>query len=217
MNYFAHGERFLDDPYFLAGTAVPDWLNVVDRKVRARSKGAANWVDDADPVLASVARGVIQHHRDDHWFHQTRAFLELQWKFTVELRERLPEKDGLRPSFLGHILVELLLDSALIERDPRRLDAYYGAMAKVNPERVREAVERIAGKEVPLLPVWIPRFCAERFLYDYSEDGKLLGRLNAVMLRVGLRPLPPSLLVWFPEARRSVAQLRDVLMTRPED
>ena len=33
MNYFAHGVRFLEDPYFLAGTAVPDWLSVVDRRV----------------------------------------------------------------------------------------------------------------------------------------------------------------------------------------
>ena len=37
MNYFAHGHRFVDDPYFLAGTAVPDWLSVVDRKVRVRA------------------------------------------------------------------------------------------------------------------------------------------------------------------------------------
>jgi hypothetical protein len=216
MNYFAHGERYLDDPYFLAGTAVPDWLNVVDRKVRARSKAADRWVNHVDASLAAVARGVMQHHRDDHWFHQTRAFLELQWSFTVELRQRLADQDGLRPSFLGHILVELLLDSVLIERDPRRLDAYYHAMEQVDPDRVREAVERISGKEVPTLPRWIPRFCAERFLYDYSEDGKLLGRLNSVMRRVGLRPLPPSLLEWFPEARQSVARLRDALLTPPE-
>ena len=32
MNYFAHALPFLDQPYFMAGTAVPDWLTVVDRQ-----------------------------------------------------------------------------------------------------------------------------------------------------------------------------------------
>ena len=41
MNYFAHGRHFIDQPYLLAGTAVPDWLNVVDRSVRARPARAA--------------------------------------------------------------------------------------------------------------------------------------------------------------------------------
>ena len=39
MNYFAHALPFLDDdPYFVAGTGVPDWLSVADRDVRVRLK-----------------------------------------------------------------------------------------------------------------------------------------------------------------------------------
>jgi hypothetical protein len=40
MNYFAHARPFLDQPYFMAGTGVPDWLTVVDRRVRLRAKHA---------------------------------------------------------------------------------------------------------------------------------------------------------------------------------
>ena len=43
MNYFAHGYAFVDDPWFLAGTAVPDWLNVSDRGVRVRERQAEPW------------------------------------------------------------------------------------------------------------------------------------------------------------------------------
>src|SRR5438045_4126379 len=133
MNYFAHGRRFIHDPYFLAGTAVPDWLSVIDRKVRARSKNAAKFADAADPRVAAVARGVMKHHPDDGWFHQTRAFAELSLHFTVAVRDLLPPDDGLRPSFVGHILVELLLDSRLAEDAPGQLDAYYRAMESVDP------------------------------------------------------------------------------------
>ena len=41
---------------------------------------------------------------------------------------------------------------------------------------------------VPTLERMIPLFCAERFLYDYLDDAKLLSRLNRVMRRVKLPP-----------------------------
>jgi hypothetical protein len=128
MNYFAHGRRFIDDPYFLAGTALPDWLNVVDRRLRVRSKQAALFVEDADETVARLAAGVMQHHSDDAWFHVTPAFAELSLDFARRVREALPADDGFRPHFLGHILVELLLDAELIEQDPGGLEAYYEAM-----------------------------------------------------------------------------------------
>src|SRR6266446_6803595 len=132
MNYFAHGRDFVADPYFLAGTAVPDWLSVVDRKVRARRQRAAPLAEDSDSRVAAVARGIVRHHADDAWFHETRAFGELCWRFTADVRDALAPDDSLRPSFLGHILVELLLDDALIRRDPQRLERYYLAMEGVD-------------------------------------------------------------------------------------
>lgn len=206
MNYFAHACHYLDDPYFVAGTAVPDWLSVVNRRVRARPKLAAPHVDDEDPRVASIAKGIVQHHHDDNWFHQTRAFAELNLYFTKEIRDRLPHDDGFRPSFLGHILVEMLLDATLIEDNPAALDRYYAVVDTLDPYVVNRAVNRMATQETGMLAFFIPRFSAERFLYDYAEDGKLLVRLNNVMRRVRLPALPETLAEFFPEARRLVRQ-----------
>ena len=87
MNYLAHGWQFTDKPYVLAGTAAPDWLSVIDRKIRLRSRTAAEFVNDPDPILAAVARGVVQHHADDAWFHALPAFNELSLAFAVEIRK----------------------------------------------------------------------------------------------------------------------------------
>lgn len=212
MNYFAHGRRFTGDPYFLAGTAVPDWLNVVNRRIRARAKTARRFTEDADHHVASVAKGIVQHHYDDDWFHQTRAFAELSLAFTLQVRDRLPNDDGFRPSFLGHILVELLLDSSLIEDSNAEIDKYYRCLAQLDPVAVATAVSRITGQEVDALGLVIPRFSAERFLCDYLDDGKLLTRLNHVMRRVKLPALPESLLEFFPEARIAVRDRRDELL-----
>lgn len=206
MNYFAHGRHFLDAPYTLAGSAVPDWLSVVDRRVRARSKHAARWLDDPDPVLAGVVRGVIAHHHDDAWFHQTRAFAELSLQLTLDVRQMLPEDGGFRHSFLGHILVEILLDAALVERDPSRLDAYYERLNKLDPVVVAEAVHRVTPRRAEHLSRMISLFCRDRFLYDYLDDMKLLQRLNRVMRRVQLPELPSSMLGFLTEARQPVRE-----------
>ncbi len=89
MNYFAHGRRFVEDPYFLAGTAVPDWLNVVDRRVRVRAVQAERHVEAADPRVARIAAGIVQHCRDDQWFHATPAFAALSLELCRMLRPTL--------------------------------------------------------------------------------------------------------------------------------
>ena len=212
MNYFAHGRRFSDQPYFLAGTATPDWLSVIDRKMRARAKRASAFVNDADERFAALARGIRQHHADDDWFHQTRAFTELSLAFTVQIRDLLSPDDGFRTSFLGHILVELLLDATLVEDDPASLDRYYAALTQVDAEVVQSGINAIATKTTDRITALLPRFLADRFLYDYLEDAKLLTRLGHVMRRVGLPPLPAELAALFPTMRTLVRQRQQYLL-----
>jgi len=214
MNYLAHGWRFATEPYFLAGTAAPDWLSVIDRRVRLRSRRAAEYVNDADAVLAAVARGVMQHHADDAWFHTTLAFNELNLTFAVELRDALPGDEGFRPSFVGHILVELLLDSTLVEEQPGRLEDYYASLEEIDPAATQRAVSRLANHPTDRIAPLIPRFAAERFLYDYLEDDPLLSRVNQVMRRVGLPLLPPDISNLFPAMRRQVRQRASELLMR---
>jgi hypothetical protein len=213
MNYLAHGWQYSDEPYVLAGTAAPDWLSVIDRKIRVRSRTAAEVVADADPILASVARGIVQHHADDAWFHATPTFNELSLQFAVEIREVLPGDEGFRPSFLGHIVVELLLDRALAEDEPQRLDNYYAALVKLDAEVTQQAISRLATRPVDRIITLLPRFISERFLYDYLDDAKLLMRLNHVMRRVGLPQLPPDLVELIPSLRVRVRERMAELLT----
>ncbi len=212
MNYLAHGWRFTGEPYFVAGTSAPDWLSVIDRKMRLRSRRAAEFLEHDDPQTRQFAAGVMRHIADDDWFHQTTAFAELSWQFTVEVRNRLPRDDGFRPSFVGHILVELLLDAAIAEEEPRRLDDYYAAVAALDPVGTQAIINTLATRTSDRIALLIPRFLSERFLYDYLDDGKLLTRLNHVMFRVGLPLLPESLLEFLPAARATVRQRRDDLL-----
>jgi hypothetical protein len=212
MNYFAHAIPFLNDPYFVAGTAVPDWLSVVDRRVRVRAKHAEPFVGGPDHRLASLAGGVLQHIRDDAHFHETRAFAETSLELTGRARDALGRETGFRPSLLGHLLVEVLLDASLIGDDPARLDAYYGVLDAVDAAWVEAAISRIAPRPCVRLALMIERFRRERILWDYLDDAKLLTRLNQVMRRVRFAPLPDEFRDLLPPAREIVDGRKDVLL-----
>lgn len=205
MNYLAHGCDFTHDPYFLAGTAVPDWLSVVNRKMRVRNRQAAAFVEHDDPRIASLAAGIVQHHTDDAWFHESPTFNELCWQLTVRCRDALPPDAGFRPSFLGHILVEILLDAQLLAARPSCADEYYAALRRVDGAIVQEGVNHMAGRKCSRLQWLIPAFCEERFLFDYRDDGKLWFRLNQVLQRVRLPELPPSFCDALGEMRQCIA------------
>lgn len=212
MNYFAHALPFLDRPYFLAGTAVPDWLTVADRKVRLRTKHAEPFRADSDIYVADVAEGILQHLRDDALFHATQAFAETSLELTVLVRDALGGETAMRPAFLGHLLVELLLDATLVADDPGRLTEYCRVLNDVDAQRVETAVNRMAPRPTERLAIFIGLFCRERILWDYLEDGKLMVRLNQIMRRVRLEPLPNHFAAILPTARDLVTKRRSLLL-----
>ena len=204
MIFFAHALHFLDEPYFAAGTGVPDWLTVVDRRVRVRRKHARPLVDDPDPRAASVAGGILQHIRDDARFHQGRVFVELSLELSAGVRDVLGSESGFRPAFLGHLLVEVLLDASLAAGDPGRLQAYYRTLDSVDTVLVQEAVNRMGSRPTERLAAMISGFRQDQILWDYLEDAKLLVRLNQVLHRVKFAQLPDAFADFLPGARRLV-------------
>ncbi len=213
MNFLSHAIPYFDEPLTVAGTAVPDWLSVVDRKVRARSRFAEPFLEANDHALRCVASGIVHHHRDDSWFHSTRAFAEINLQFALELRELLPGDDGFRPTFVGHILIEMILDRLWIAEDQNWADQYYKILASVDPVLVGQCVEKVVGRELAGLPRVIERFIEIRFLYDYLETDTLLERLNQVMRRVRLADLSPEVAQWLPRAVSIVECRRKELLT----
>jgi hypothetical protein len=216
MNFLSHAIPYLDQPLLAISTGVPDWLSMVDRKIRVRGKLAQPFIDSDDEELRLVAGGIIRHIEDDRWFHGTQAFVETNMQFAVELRDLLPGDAGFRPTFVGHILIGMLLDSLWIRDDRSTADRYYDAIAAVPAESIQRCVNRITGKPTDRLTDVIGRFHEARFLYDYLDNDRLLFRLNQVMNRVGLAQLPESVGRWLSRAEKLVESRRTELLTPPD-
>jgi hypothetical protein len=212
MNYLAHALRFLDRPYFVAGACLPDLLSVADRDVRLRSRRVEPQLATAAPDDAELYRGVLQHLADDDWFHATRGFAEVTGEVADLFRRSIGADHPTPCSFLGHVVMEMLLDSVLIEQHPEALPRFYEAMDSVDPYKIQAAVNQCARQPTERLALLIPRFNAERFLYDYITSEGLAYRLNQVLKRVKLTPLDDSAIVAIAAGRHIVRErLSDLL------
>lgn len=197
---------------------MPDWIRVVDKRLRARSKTVENFISQhargSSSTTLAICNGILQHHSDDDWFHNSPTFLSMNAQFTRELRSLMHDDASMRAGFVGHISIELLLDAALIEQTPTRLADYYRLLDGLDHKLVEQSLAIILDRPVENLAKLIRRFSIERFMYDYLEDSRLLKRLNQVMVRVGLPPLPNAMLDWLPVARKHVYQNIDELLRR---
>jgi len=212
MNYFAHALNHLDRPYFMAGTAIPDWLSVADRKVRLRPRLLEPWLKNEEEIQCQVAAGTLRHLNDDDWFHATRGFVEVTGELTARFRRRLGASEDYHCGFLGHVGMELLLDGVLMELYPERFEHYWHVLSTIDSARIEYAVNRMAKVPAERLAWFVDLYRREQFLRSYESDDTLLGRLNQVLSRVKLTPIPADTVDVVADGRILVTQrLHDLL------
>jgi hypothetical protein len=128
VNFFGHAVVATwqsAHPGFVLGAMLPDFATMIGARVPTVNH-------------AIVASGVSFHHDTDRVFHEAPTFRSLQ----AEARRTLRERGLPRPSALavGHIGVEILLDSALGE-DARGRAGYVAALAAGHPRELGAHVE----------------------------------------------------------------------------
>jgi len=213
MNYLAHGYRFLDDPVFVAGTAIPDWLRVAAPRIRARAKIVSTAIPPCDdPPTLRIFEGIMQHHADDDVFHASVVFQEMCEELAGGFREQMPDRYDHRPGLLGHIVTELLLDNELARRDDSLLPRYYDAVYSIEAAWIQKVVNSIVYRPVERLAEFIDIFCDIRFLYDYAQNDLLMMRLNQVLKRAELEPLTSDVFSVFDDGRMMLQQRADELL-----
>jgi hypothetical protein len=212
VNFLCHALPYMDQPLVAGCTAIPDWLSVIDRRIRARERLVEPYVRDPDPITAAIATGIIRHIQDDRWFHGGDTFTRLNLEFAVALRDALPGDEGFRPTFVGHILIEMLLDANYVLARPELVKSYYQIISQLPSDAIGQCVNRMTGKSTAAFPETIRRFWELQFLYDYATDEGLLHRINQVLGRVGLTSVPVGVLDLIAWARREVVRNHERLL-----
>ena len=148
---------------------MPDWLNVVDRR-GARAQQACGAARRLTTIRCWPASRPASCSIMPTTPGSTRPGRSPSCRSTCarRLRDALPDDEGFRPHFLGHILVEILLDAALIDADPAELEPITRRWSESTADAVETAVE--PHRAAPGAAAWLGSFRCfrrERFLWDY--------------------------------------------------
>jgi hypothetical protein len=113
LNFLLHRHFALADLGAAAagiGAMLPDLWRMADRRVRPSASPAA-----ASGVLGELLAGVDHHVEADRWFHRSAVFVDGE-RSTAE-RLRASGIAAPRISLFAHVIWEMCLDGALIERE----------------------------------------------------------------------------------------------------
>lgn len=212
VNYLAHARDLLESPWAVAGAGLPDWLRRADPAARLREPPPDFRPSDRDS--AELLRGLAVRHAENRWFHAAPAFREECAVLARAIRAEHPDRPDRRrrASFLAHVLVEILLDGALLARRPRLADDYYRALAQVDPERLAAHVRGLVPTAPSRLAEVFDRFRRARFLGSATDDRETAARLSAVAERFGEPPLPPAFAAIVARFRPRIGDRADLLI-----
>jgi len=225
LNFLAHAwvlpdgggrHRFSGEPELVLGSALPDLLSAFDRR-------APRLAGDAVPALeaagaSELARGVRAHQVADACFHDLPAFREACSALRPVAGRLNAAGEKVRGFFLAHIVLEVLLDAVLLERELDLALHFYGSLEQADVAAAVRATSEAAGspRDERGFARFATRFVEARFLEDYREDAGATKRVARVLERAR-QPLGPRgealLLDEIPGARTIVRERADSLLS----
>lgn len=207
MNYLTHFYFNARQPLYASatsefhfGVALPDILSVYDRTLRFHP-----FRIHTNP--SELWRGILNHIQMDAFFHRSDFFKNSYEDIRTILNKTIPPEMNIRPFFLAHILVEVLLDHYLLRETPDLSHRFYSFLDRINTKEIIRILEKFFARRLDGLEELINKFLVTRFLESYINLDNLIYPVNRMLTRtrqqafdihdrsIVERVLQPSLLI----------------------
>ncbi|PUV21331.1 MULTISPECIES: ACP phosphodiesterase [Sphingobacterium] len=184
MNFLSHFyfERFATNPERIVGGLLPDLLKNADKTFVLKPRQYENELLD-NPLLEQLYIGWNRHIEVDRLFHNSTYFFHHTHQLKLQIQSSL-QGLPIRPSFMAHIALELLLDHILTQQRAVSIDKLYGAMSQVNEDAVRKFLKINQLSDIPKFDRFYHQFIEWKYLYDYAHMEKIAGALFNICKRL---------------------------------
>jgi len=138
-----------------------------------------------DPLLNAILMGWKRHLKVDILFHSSDFFS----RHTANLKQVILPillDSPVRPSFLAHIGVELLLDHLLIEDRKVDINAFYTHLNNVDEQALTNFIEKCGGTEHFFK--FLSSFRSSRYLLSYQKLENISYALQRICMRLWTHP-----------------------------
>jgi hypothetical protein len=189
MNFLSHFyfDRETTDCYLVLGTVMPDLLKNADKNEIIHPEKLTH----ADSSINSMIIGWKKHLEVDRYFHSSQFFLT----HSHELKKLLlPAIQGspVKPFFLGHIALELILDNLLLTTGKITAEGFYDHLEGCEGTVVNEFLTFSGVKNTAIFFKFYNEFKKSQYLYSYADTKEIAYALKRICMRVWDNPFTPE-------------------------
>jgi len=189
MNFLSHYyfDRDTTDCYFILGTVLPDLLKNADKSLVLHPEKLVH----ANPHVNSIINGWNKHLLVDRYFHTSEFFLTHSHTLKNMLTPAI-EGSPVKPFFLGHISIELILDNLLLTTGEVSVDDFYDHLEGCDDSVINEFLV-FAGMQHPdVFFKFYKEFKRSRYLTTYENIVQVTYALKRICMRVWRDPFNPQ-------------------------
>jgi len=189
MNFLSHFyfDRNIADCYHILGTVLPDLLKNADKSVILHPEK----LHHPDKHITSIIQGWKKHLEVDRHFHSSDFFLTHSHQLKKQL---LPVIEGspVKPFFLGHIALELILDNMLLTTHKVTAEGFYDHLDGCEAVVINEFLTYAGLNNTEVFFKFYEKFKIRRYLFTYAETKEIAYALKRVCMRVWTDPFTPD-------------------------
>jgi hypothetical protein len=189
MNFLSHFyfDRDTDNCYLILGTVLPDLLKNADKNVIIHPEK----LQHPDAKVNAIIKGWNKHLEVDRYFHSSEFFLTHSHQLKKLL---LPAIEGspVKPFFLGHIALELILDNLLLTTHKITAESFYDHLDGCEATVINEFLTFAGLKETTPFFKFYEGFKKNRYLFTYAETAQIAYALKRICMRVWKDPFTPE-------------------------
>jgi len=185
MNFLSHYyfDRNVSNCYHILGIVLPDLLKNADKTIILHPEK----LHHQNQAVNTIIKGWNKHLEVDRYFHSSDFFLTHSHQLK-NLLTPVIEGSPVKPFFLGHIALELILDNLLITTNKITVHDFYEHMSGCDDAIVQEFLTFAGLEDTNKFFRFFNAFKKDGYLHTYSETPKIAYALKRICMRIWKDP-----------------------------
>ncbi len=189
MNFLSHFyfDSKTTDADLVVGIVLPDLVKNVNKAWNLHPEKTPQ-LFQATGSLQSIFTGWKRHLKVDQYFHSSNFFTEHTHRIKNALLPVLLNSP-VRPSFLAHITLELLLDSLLVTDEVLDAHDFYKHLKSADRDSLEDFLIKNEISDTASFFHFFDEFIDVSYLHSYREAKSVVYALNRICMRLWKDPL----------------------------
>jgi hypothetical protein len=189
MNFLSHFyfDRHTTNCYHVLGTVLPDLLKNADKTIILHPEK----LHHTDNEINSIIAGWNKHLDVDRYFHSSVFFTTRSHELKKLLAPALAGSP-VKPFFLGHIALELIIDNLLLTTGKISVNEFYDHLSGCREDKIREFLTFAGLKSSDVFFKFYEGFKKSQYLHTYAETHQIAYALKRICMRVWHNPFTPG-------------------------